>query len=123
MTHQRGFTLIELMVALAVFAVTATVVLQQSSRSLRLQTSLEDISIATWIAQNRLAELRNARLAPHLGEESKPLTFANRQWQVTTLTEPGPHQGILQVHVTVATKDQQHSTETFLTGYLTGKKP
>jgi len=111
------------MVALAVFAVTATVVLKQSSQSVRLQKTLEDTSFATWIAQNQLAELRNSPFGPRPGEEQLQLTFADRQWQVHLLTERSQHRGVYQTQVTVAAKDEQRPVQVSLTGYIAETSP
>lgn len=123
MNRQRGFTLVELMVALAVFAITATVILKQSSQSVRLQKTLEDTSFATWIAQNQLAELRNSPFGPRPGEEELQLTFVDRQWQVQLLTEHSQHRGIYRVQVTVSAKDEQRPVQISLTGYIAEASP
>ena len=58
---ERGFTLIEVMVALAVVAVALPALLMTLSQQLDSVRYLEDRSHAQWVAANRLAELRLAR--------------------------------------------------------------
>ncbi len=66
----RGFTLIEVLVALTIAAVAliasvrATGALTRSSAELRART------LADWSAENRLAELRVQGLWPNVGERS-----------------------------------------------------
>ena len=50
MRAQRGFTLLEVLVALAIFATVAAAVLTASVRSLQNAARLEDKTLAGWIA-------------------------------------------------------------------------
>ncbi|MFA7505210.1 MAG: type II secretion system minor pseudopilin GspI [Burkholderiaceae bacterium] len=65
--RRRGFTLIEVLVALTITAIAlmaalrATAVLRNSSNDLRART------VAQWSAENRLGEIRIAGLFPTLG--------------------------------------------------------
>ena len=67
MSTQRGFTLLEVLVALAIFAVVAASVLATSARSLQNAARLEDKTLAMWIADNRLAEMQLAATPPGTG--------------------------------------------------------
>ncbi|MCG4453615.1 type II secretion system minor pseudopilin GspI [Pseudomonas sp. MMS21-TM103] len=77
----RGFTLLEVLVALAIFAVVAASVLTASARSLQTASRLEDKTLAMWIADNRLSELQLAETLPGDGRDQGELTFAGRRWQ------------------------------------------
>ena len=53
----RGFTLIEVMVALSVFSLAALAALQAASGHLTGLSALQDKTFAQYVASNRLAEL------------------------------------------------------------------
>lgn len=81
MKRCRGFTLLEVLVALAIFAVVAASVLTASARSLQIASQLEDKTLAMWIADNRLSELQLAETPPGDGRDQGELAFAGRRWQ------------------------------------------
>ncbi|WP_269751479.1 type II secretion system minor pseudopilin GspI [Paraneptunicella aestuarii] len=53
----NGMTLIEVMVALLIFAFTATAVMKATTEHLRGVGTLEQMTFATWVANNRLTEV------------------------------------------------------------------
>lgn len=67
MKRARGFTLLEVLVALAIFAMVAASVLSASARSLQNASRLEDKTLAMWIADNRLNELQLEQTPPSSG--------------------------------------------------------
>ncbi|NQD94286.1 type II secretion system minor pseudopilin GspI [Pseudomonas sp. CrR25] len=92
MKRSAGFTLLEVLVALAIFALVAASVLSASARSLQTAARLEDRTLAMWIADNHLAELQLAETPPAQGRDQGELTFAGRAWQwqseIQTTSEP-----------------------------------
>lgn len=54
----RGFTLLELMLALAVLAIVALAVVGRGADTVRQLHGLEQRTVAHWVAQNELARLR-----------------------------------------------------------------
>ncbi|WP_342245606.1 type II secretion system minor pseudopilin GspI [Pseudomonas sp. OTU5201] len=81
MRASRAFTLIEVLVALAVFAVVAASVLTASARSLQIASRLEDKTLAMWIADNRLTELQLRQVPPGNGRDQGELDYGGRRWQ------------------------------------------
>jgi general secretion pathway protein I len=88
----RGFTLLEVLVALAIFAVVAASVLSASARSLKTAARLEDKTFASWLADNRLQQLQLADTPPAEGREQGEEAYAGRRWlwqtEVQTTSEP-----------------------------------
>lgn len=80
---KRGFTLLEVMLALAIFALAATAVLQIASGALSNQQVLEEKTVAGWVAENQTALLylmsREQRAVRHQGRRYgwKPLVLAH----------------------------------------------
>jgi general secretion pathway protein I len=66
---ERGFTLIEVLVALAIFAVALTAALRTCSIATDAALDFRERLLAGWVAENRLAAYR-VGLAPELGEHA-----------------------------------------------------
>ena len=81
MRRAGGFTLLEVLIALAIFAMVAASVLTATARSLQTASRLEDKTLAMWIADNRLTELQLAQSPVADGREQGEVEFAGRRWQ------------------------------------------
>lgn len=83
---QAGFTLLEVMVALAILAVVAVTASQASRSYLNAVTNLKTRTLAHYIAQNTLADLRIQQ--PYANRsltqpDIRQVSENGRQWQVT----------------------------------------
>jgi general secretion pathway protein I len=83
MARSRGFTLIEVLVALAIFAVVLTAALRASTFATDSAYDFRERLLAGWVAENRIAEY-SAGLWPELGDrdgvaEQGGLTFRWRE--------------------------------------------
>ena len=81
---RRGFTLIELVVALAVLAIGMTAVLHSSSQAGRAGSFLKQKTVAHWVASNQAAEISINREWPDPGVSSGTEIMANQTWQWET---------------------------------------
>lgn len=124
--RSRGFTLLEVMVALAIFAIVAAVVLTAAGRSVNNAGRLEALTLAGWIADNRLTELQLQQPAPRIGREDQELGFGGRQWQTLSEVETSGTPGLLRIRVWVAAVEPRRSNSgsieqravTSLTGFV-----
>ena len=88
--HVHGFTLIEVLVALTILAIA----LAAASRAARVATdSAQETrlrTLATWVAQNRIAELTATNAFPGVGNVNGNSVMAGAEfsWQQTTSTTP-----------------------------------
>jgi len=85
---QRGFTLVEVLVALAIFAVSVTALTGTFQGNVNNAARLKDKTMATWVAQNKLAELRARYISPPYipaTKKSDNVEFAGRKWVVQTI--------------------------------------
>jgi len=81
--RHRGFTLIEVLVALVIVAVSMTAAILVVTQRTRDGTYLRDKTLAHWIAMNLLTERRLQADAPALGKSSDGLEYAGVQWRWT----------------------------------------
>jgi general secretion pathway protein I len=81
----RGFTLVEVLVALMIVALGLTALMTTVSSAARTSGYLRDKALAQWIALNRLAEVRlHLQSTPGANGDTGELDFANRKWHYDT---------------------------------------
>jgi len=73
-----GFTLLEVMVALAIFATLSVALYSAAGHIAGNSAGLTERSLAQWLADNRLNELRAGMRAPEPGLRQERIAFAGR---------------------------------------------
>lgn len=117
-SRQLGFTLLEVLVALFILAITMAAVSRTSSSSIHHVEALRTRVTADWVAQNRLA-LHQARgdwlpTGIQNGEEDQAgQTFP---WREEIIATPNPT--MRRIVVTVNAPDDRQHTLRELSGYL-----
>ena len=77
----RGFTLIEVMIALLIIVVGAAAVINTSTESAWKSAQLWQRTVAGWVAQNQLAEFRARRSWSNDRSQSGRVEMANAEWR------------------------------------------
>lgn len=99
----NGLTLIEVLIALAIIAIALTAVIKATSQSIRGTRYLQDKTIALWVGQAKMSEVRVGTLTVGLGSSTKKSTVQFGQtwyWQAS-LTDT-PNKQIKQITVDVS---------------------
>ncbi len=78
--RQAGFSLIEVLVALAVIGIAVGALLTVQSESARTMTALEQRHLAQIVAENRMVEQRLGP-PPPVGTTEGTMRLADRQWR------------------------------------------
>lgn len=110
-----GFSLIEVLVALAILAVLAATVVSQGGAFSSQLFRLEDRSLALWAAQNALDEARLSEALPSGGKPSE-VEMGGKIWMVSTRVEPTPRPGFSRIEVSVVREGEDDPVLT-LTGF------
>jgi len=88
--RSAGFTLIEVMVALAIAALGLAAVAASVSQMVDAATAMQERTFASWIAQNKIAEMRLANVVPDVSSTSGELDYASLEWAWrATVSETG----------------------------------
>lgn len=82
--QSRGFTLVEVLVALMVVALGLTALMVAVSGTARTSGFLRDKSLAQWIALNRLSEVRLNVTKFGQNTDTGELDFGSRKWHYDT---------------------------------------
>ncbi|HET8903381.1 MAG TPA: type II secretion system minor pseudopilin GspI [Saccharospirillum sp.] len=81
MNAERGFTLIEVMVALAIFAVMAGAVSLANTQNLMSARQIQEQTQARWVNDTVLTQMRLASL-PDPGTQTEQVSFNDQSWRV-----------------------------------------
>jgi general secretion pathway protein I len=104
--HDRGFTLIETMVALAIVALGMTAVFMQLNQFATNAVYLRDKTLASWIGSNIVTELSIAPQWPEFGEEEREIEYGDRTWAITVTIIETDVENLRRADVSVALADR-----------------
>ena len=99
--RSRGFTLIEVLVALAVVAITMTAGLQATGALTRAASRQSDQWLAQLCAENELTRLRLARQLPGVGETTVDCAQAGQMLAVRLVVAPTPNPNFRRIDAVV----------------------
>jgi general secretion pathway protein I len=108
-TGEKAFTLIEIMVALAIIALTMGAIIENTTASTRNALYLQEKTIATWIAMNQISLVRARREWTSVSNKKGEVEMANREWiwKMQILKTDDPNMRRLNVDVYLADNDSQ----------------
>lgn len=111
MSDRAGFTLIEMLVALAVFSLAAMALLNLSGENTRSAARVESRTLGGVVAENLAV---GAAILPMIGEgtESGDLELAGRRWRWTRAVSATAVAGMLRIDVRVSDADGQAAERT-----------
>lgn len=100
-TRVAGFTLIEVLVALAVVAVALIALVRAASVQVGSFDALRERTLAGWVASNVLTEMRLTTSLPATGRSDGRVRFASRDWRWVRDVKGTPDPGIRRVDIHV----------------------
>lgn len=111
----RGFTLLEVLIALAIVALSAGALLGSVTSSASNVIYLKEKTLSEWVALNRLTEIRIAREMPGTGRRKGSTTMGGLRWEweeeVTELPIEGMYRVEVRSHTTGETVDDTRPVE------------
>jgi len=103
----NGFTLLEVLVALAITAVALAAGLRAASALGDNAQRLADVVAAQWCADNQLTELRLRRAFPGVGDSDFSCEQLGRSYKGKLVTRPTPNPGFRRVDAILSTEEGQ----------------
>jgi general secretion pathway protein I len=101
MRRVRGFTLVEVLVALAIVTIGMAALLSALSSSADSVSYQRDKTLAEWVALNRIEEVRLATQRPKVGKNDGEAEMAGQKWKWSQEVLETEVKGILRVDVSV----------------------
>ncbi len=115
---ESGFTLIEVVIALAIIAIGLAAVVAIAARSGRIDAGLQQRTFAAWVATNRMTRLRIDSHWPSLGTQDGEVKLADQQWHWKATVDKTQDPDLRRVTIDVATAAKPDETVTELIGFI-----
>ena len=97
-----GFTLLEVMVALTIVALSLTAVMAAMSQMIDTAQTMRDRTYASWIALNRITELRLELAPPKVGVSAGEVEYANTDWSWRAIVSETGVEELFRIDVSVS---------------------
>lgn len=106
-SRTRGFTLLEVLVALAVLAVALSALIKSGSDNAANAAHLQDKTLAHWVAMNKVAELQLEREWPATGKRRGSAEMADREWRWETEVKTTPDKDVRRLEVRIRQRNEE----------------
>ena len=104
--QETGFTLLEVLVALAVVAIALAALVTAATGQLRISERTRDKTVAGWVAANVLTDLKLRERFPEPGERSGVVTMANQRFSWRALVQTTVESDLRRIDLRVSLKTE-----------------
>lgn len=115
----KGFTLLEVMLSMAVFSIAGLALLSTANTNITNLNSLEEKIVASWIASNQLVEVNLINKWPPDKEAKGSVELAGQQWywqqKVLETADDDLRQLTIEVRIEEKSEQETSSLVTFVT--------
>lgn len=115
---RKGFTLIEVMVAMAVFAIAGVALISSTSTHFTNLSLLETRMIANWVASNQLVEASLDESWPLKNNKKGKVELAGREWFWQQTIAKTNDKNMSQVSIEVRLDETDESSLTSISTYV-----
>ena len=99
--EEGGFTLLEMLVALAVFSLAALALVRLQGVTLRTAADLDSKAMGQIVARNLMVDVQTDPVPPSIGKEDGEVSNGGRRWRWSRVVKPTDDRRLLQVDLTV----------------------
>lgn len=105
--HSSGFTLVEVLVAVAVLGIALAAILTGMARYADTAVHLRDKTVALWVAHNRLTEIELEPTWPETGKSDGSMEMSGAKWDWQAEVKETPDPKVRRVEVSVKHEDRE----------------
>ncbi|MDT0583650.1 MULTISPECIES: type II secretion system minor pseudopilin GspI [Alteromonadaceae] len=122
--NQNGFTLLEVMVAMFIFAVAGAAIIKTTAEHINSLSKLEEITFATWVANNQLmrASLSAEKTWPPKKNQRGSVEMMDRTWYWQQDVENTNDEDLKALIITVGLDEEYKGSVTSVTTYVAKSK-
>lgn len=113
-----GFTLIEILVALAIVAIALAAVVAETTHYVYSASRLQERTLAHWVAVNRIVEQQLSATWPTAGVSDGTVELGGREWVWTLRITDTPDENIRRLDVEVRTGRDSERIDATAIAYL-----
>ena len=113
-----GFTLIEVMVALAIIGITMGAFLKAASQNAASTGYLRDKTLAHWVAMNKMTEYHVLEQWPNVSRSNGVVTLAQREWRWKVNITQTPDRDMRRIDIDVTTSADPDQPLSSLSGFI-----
>ncbi|WXL24664.1 type II secretion system minor pseudopilin GspI [Ectopseudomonas mendocina] len=117
---ERGFTLLEVMVALTIFATLSMALFSALQHITRSSAALSERTLAIWVSDNRMNELRTGIQPARLGSTQEHIEFGGRQWWLFSTIKASRIPNLLLVQLKVSAEENLQRARQYSRAQLRG---
>ena len=119
----RGFTLLEVMVALFIVGLGMAAAITQINQTAYQAIYLREKTLANWIAMNKVSELRLERRWPEIGDSDGEIEYGTRNWHWRTEVTETPVESLRRIDISVAPAETPENVIITLVAFLGPPRP
>ncbi len=123
LTKPLGFTLIEVMLAMAVFAIAGVALLGVADNNYRHISHIEEQMFANWVASNQLVEVSLDKTWPPKNNRKGKVEMAGRTWYWQQKVSKTANKELRAVNMQVRLNEDDELVSASLMTYLAQDKP
>jgi general secretion pathway protein I len=117
--HQsHGFTLLEVLVALAVISIALLAVGRSAGLQVQTQAELQQRTLALWVADNVITRTRLQTTEVTAGRYQGSELMGSKEWHWELLVQASPDPSILRLDVVVHTEPERNQPVLQHTGFV-----
>ncbi|MES9956823.1 MAG: type II secretion system minor pseudopilin GspI [Sedimenticola sp.] len=116
--RSKGFTLLEVLVALAVVVISMSALVKSAGENAANQAYLESRTFASWLAANRLNLLQLGESAAIPGSQEGEEILAGREWHWRLKTSTTGDPRVLRAEIEVSPAEYPQTVEARMIGFV-----